>query len=87
MFLILTFVNLQINGDTDNYVTFAELLQKIVNIATGLKTIGMKKDDVVALCSENCSEYIAVTVAASCVGATVTTFNINYTKGIHNIVI
>ncbi|KOB65495.1 hypothetical protein OBRU01_22659, partial [Operophtera brumata] len=51
-------------------MTYKEMLQKIVNIATGLKSTGLKRGDVVGLCSENSSEYIAVTVAASCLGAT-----------------
>lgn len=57
------------------------MLQKIANIATGLKSTGLKRGDVVGLCSDNCSELIAVSVAASCVGATVTAFSIKYTKG------
>lgn len=62
-------------------MSYGETLQKIVNIGCGLRNIGLKKDEVVALCSENCFEFLAATVAASCVGATITAYNMKYTKG------
>lgn len=71
----------QTNGETGQETTYRQLLQEIVNVGTGLKKLGVKRGDVVALCSENKSEYIAAALAVVCCGATITPLNIQYTKG------
>ncbi|KAL0819593.1 hypothetical protein ABMA28_007680 [Loxostege sticticalis] len=68
------------NGETGQETTYRQLLQEIVNVGTGLKKLGVKRGDVVALCSENKSEYIAAALAVVCCGATITPLNIQYTK-------
>lgn len=73
--------NSQINGDTDQKITYRQILQETVNVATGLKRLGVKRGDVVALCSENRDEFIPTALAVVCCGATVTTLNVLYTKG------
>ncbi|XP_072929833.1 luciferin 4-monooxygenase-like [Epargyreus clarus] len=69
-----------INGDSGHKTTYKELLQNVVNVATGLKLLGVKRGDVVALCSENRIEFIVSSMAAICCGATVTTLNPIYSK-------
>ncbi|KAJ8714066.1 hypothetical protein PYW08_007686 [Mythimna loreyi] len=69
-----------INGDTDQKITYRQILQETVNVATGLKRLGVKRGDVVALCSENRDEFIPSALAIVCCGATVTTLNVLYTK-------
>ncbi|XP_075982700.1 luciferin 4-monooxygenase-like [Anticarsia gemmatalis] len=70
----------QINGDTGHKVTTRHILQETVNVATGLQRLGVRRGDVVALCSENRDEYIPAALAVICCGATVTTLNVLYTK-------
>lgn len=74
---------MQINGDTGDKITYAKLLQEIVNIGSGLKRIGVKSGDVVALCSENRYEYLASAIGVVCCGATVTPVNVQYTTGLY----
>ncbi|XP_028160247.1 4-coumarate--CoA ligase 1-like isoform X2 [Ostrinia furnacalis] len=69
-----------IDGETDQKITYNQLLQEIVNFGTGLKKLGVKRGDVVALCSENKMEYISAALAVVCCGATITPLNIHYTK-------
>lgn len=69
-----------INGDTGDKITTRQILEATVNVATGLKKMGVKRGDVIALCSENRDEYIPTALAVLCCGATITTLNILYTK-------
>ncbi|XP_063831313.1 uncharacterized protein LOC135080576 isoform X1 [Ostrinia nubilalis] len=69
-----------IDGETDQKITYNQLLQEIVNFGEGLKKLGVKRGDVVALCSENKMEYISAALAVVCCGATITPLNIHYTK-------
>uniref|UniRef100_A0A2A4JMM7 Luciferin 4-monooxygenase n=2 Tax=Heliothis virescens TaxID=7102 RepID=A0A2A4JMM7_HELVI len=69
-----------INGDTDQRLTLKQILQNTVNVATGLKKLGVRRGDVVALCSENRDEFISAALATICCGATLTTLNVMYTK-------
>ncbi|KAH9639277.1 hypothetical protein HF086_014141 [Spodoptera exigua] len=52
-----------INGDTNQQITFKQILQETVNIATGLTRLGVKRGDVVALCSENRDEFMPTALA------------------------
>ncbi|KOB64895.1 AMP dependent coa ligase [Operophtera brumata] len=51
-----------------------------VNIAVGLKDLGVKPGDVVGVCGDSRSEYIAVAMGAVCCGATATFFNALFTQ-------
>ncbi|XP_047994309.1 4-coumarate--CoA ligase 1-like isoform X2 [Leguminivora glycinivorella] len=68
-----------VNGDTGEEVTFQQILKDVVQIATGLKKFGIKRGDVVAMCSESRVEYITTAIAVICCGATVTAVNLQYT--------
>ncbi|XP_013183419.1 uncharacterized protein LOC106129399 isoform X2 [Amyelois transitella] len=68
-----------INGETGQEITYQQLLKEVVNIGTGLKKIGVKRGDVVGLCSENRFEYLAAAVGIICCGAAATTINVQYT--------
>lgn len=72
---------MQINGNTGEKTTYKELLQRTVDVGNGLKRLGVKRGDVVALCGENKPEYLIAAIAAVCCGATITTLNLMYTKG------
>ncbi|CAH0727344.1 unnamed protein product, partial [Brenthis ino] len=69
-----------INGSTGEEISYKEMAQKIVNVATSLLNLGIKKGDTVAVFSENRIEYILTAIAVYCSGATVTFFNSAYTK-------
>ncbi|XP_073963824.1 luciferin 4-monooxygenase-like isoform X2 [Choristoneura fumiferana] len=69
-----------INGETSETATFQRLLQDVVNISVGLQSIGLKRGDVVGMCSESRIEYITTAIAVICCGATVTAVNLQYTK-------
>ncbi|XP_053614070.1 luciferin 4-monooxygenase-like isoform X2 [Plodia interpunctella] len=68
-----------INGETGQEITYQQLLQESVNIGSGLKKLGVRRGDVVALCSENRYEYLAAAIGVICRGAAVTTVNVEYT--------
>ncbi|KAJ0173594.1 hypothetical protein K1T71_010743 [Dendrolimus kikuchii] len=69
-----------VNGDTGHETRYKYIVQETVNFAAGLQKIGVKKGDVVALSSENRDEFIVAAMAGSICGATITTFNVEYTK-------
>uniref|UniRef100_A0A2A4J232 Luciferin 4-monooxygenase n=1 Tax=Heliothis virescens TaxID=7102 RepID=A0A2A4J232_HELVI len=69
-----------INGMTGERVTFGEMVQLIVNAASSLMRLGVKRDEVVAVCSENRTEFLITSIAAWCSGATVTYLNAAYGK-------
>lgn len=69
-----------INGASGEKLTFGEMTQQIVNIASAIKQLGIGKGDVVAICSENRTEYLTTTIAVLCTGATVTFINSAYSK-------
>lgn len=60
---------------------YSKIIQDAVNVATGLRKLGVKRGDVLAFCSENRDEYIAAAVGAVCCGATITTANMQYSNG------
>ncbi|XP_061728907.1 luciferin 4-monooxygenase-like isoform X1 [Cydia pomonella] len=67
-----------VNGDTGEEVTFQQILNDVVGVATGLKKFGVQRGDVVGLCSESRIEYISTAIAVMCCGATVTAVNLQY---------
>lgn len=72
---------MQINAETGHKTTYSKIFQDTVNTATGLRKLGVKRGDVLAFCSENRDEYIAAALGAVCCGATITTTNMQYSKG------
>ncbi|XP_052737716.1 luciferin 4-monooxygenase-like [Bicyclus anynana] len=69
-----------INGETGVQITFREMVQKIVNIASALTDLGVEIGDVVAIASENRLEYFVSSIAVYCCGGISTFFNNAYTK-------
>lgn len=69
---------LQVNGVTGEELTYKDFAQKIVNAAASLKQLGADVGDVVAVLSENRTEFLISTCGVFCVGATVTFFNTSY---------
>ncbi|RVE50075.1 hypothetical protein evm_005281 [Chilo suppressalis] len=69
-----------INGETGENTTYIKLLQDLVDFGTGLKKLGVKRGDIVALCSENRTEYLVAGIAAITCGACITPLSTHYTK-------
>ncbi|CAB3240784.1 unnamed protein product [Arctia plantaginis] len=69
-----------INGATGETITFGDMVQRIVNTAGALTRLGIKRDDVVGVCSENRMEYLITAIAIWCSGATATFLNSGYSK-------
>ncbi|CAH0592509.1 unnamed protein product [Chrysodeixis includens] len=69
-----------VNGLTGEQTTFGELVQLVVNTAASLIRLGVKRDEVVAVCSENRTEFLITAIAGWCSGATVTFLNSAYGK-------
>ncbi|XP_026319426.1 4-coumarate--CoA ligase 1-like [Hyposmocoma kahamanoa] len=68
-----------INGVTEQHITYAELAQQILNVAASLQRF-LKKNEVVAICSENRIEFIVAAIAALYIGSVVTFINSAYSK-------
>lgn len=71
-------INFKINGETDEQITFGEFAQQVVNLASSLNELGVKKGEVVSICSENREEYLITLIATLYAGATVTFINSEY---------
>ncbi|XP_073950379.1 luciferin 4-monooxygenase isoform X2 [Choristoneura fumiferana] len=71
----------RICGETGNSVTYREILQRSVNLAVALQKLGLKKGDVVALCSENRFEFPITALAIMYCGAVLCTLNVTYSPG------
>ncbi|XP_014372088.2 4-coumarate--CoA ligase 1 [Papilio machaon] len=70
-----------ISAETGESVTYKYLLQCSVNLAEALRSLGLKKGDVVALSSENRFEFVVASHAVIFCGATLSTLNVTYTPG------
>ncbi|XP_063831307.1 luciferin 4-monooxygenase-like [Ostrinia nubilalis] len=68
-----------ISGDTDESVTYRELLQSSVDLAVALQKLGLKKNDVVVVSSENRFEFMITALAVMFSGGVLSVFNITYT--------
>lgn len=66
------------NGKT---YTYKELYESIIRCAGGLKNLGVKKGDVIAVALANRFEFPVIVVAAAICGAILTTCNPTYTVG------
>ncbi|XP_013136653.1 PREDICTED: 4-coumarate--CoA ligase 1-like [Papilio polytes] len=69
-----------INGATDEKLTYGEIAQEAMNLAVSLVKIGVKRGDVIAICSENRREFWSSVIGVICAGGVVTTINTSYTK-------
>lgn len=52
-----------------------------MNVAVSLIRLGVKKGDVIAVSSENRTEFWGTIIAICCTGAIATTINTGYTNG------
>lgn len=75
---------LQISADTEKSMTYRELLQHSVDLAVALRKLGLKKNDVVALSSENRFEFLIAALAVMYNGGILSVLNITYTPGKYN---
>ena len=64
-----------VDGSTGRTLTFGGLLEQVRSVAAGLAELGIRKGDVVALCSPNSPEFAVVFHAVARLGAIVTTAN------------
>ncbi|CAH2056389.1 unnamed protein product, partial [Iphiclides podalirius] len=69
-----------INGVTDEKMTYGDMAQEAMNLAVSLVRLGIRKGDVIAICTENRREFWSTLVGVSCAGAVVTTVNMIYTE-------
>lgn len=69
-----------INGLTDEKVTYGQIAQEAMNVAVSLIRLGVKKGDVIAVSSENRTEFWGTIIAICCTGAIATTINTGYTN-------
>ncbi|XP_060204078.1 4-coumarate--CoA ligase 2 [Lycium barbarum] len=69
-----------ISGNSGKTFTFAETHLICQKIAAGLTDIGIKEGDVIMTFIQNCAEFVFTFLAASMIGAVITTANPFYTK-------
>ncbi|KAJ0170214.1 hypothetical protein K1T71_014142 [Dendrolimus kikuchii] len=67
-----------IDGGTDEAITYKEIAQQSMNFAVSLTRMGVKKDDVVAIFSENRKEFWGAVIGVACAGAVLTPINTAY---------
>lgn len=70
----------KINGMTNEIWTYRDLLNHSILAAKALHGAGLKKDDVVAVISENRHEFPAAAFAAFYLNAIVAPINVTYTE-------
>lgn len=78
--IVLLSIFVQINGETEEQITYREMAQKIVNLASALTDLGVQIGDVVAIASENRLEYFLTSIAVYCCGGISTFYNYANTK-------
>ncbi|XP_049876868.1 uncharacterized protein LOC126374335 [Pectinophora gossypiella] len=69
-----------IDGITGEKITFNELAQKVLNTAASLIQLGVKRRDVVSICSENRIEFMITVFATIYIGAVANFVNCAYSK-------
>ncbi|KAG6445161.1 4-coumarate--CoA ligase 1 [Manduca sexta] len=70
-----------INGATDEFLTFGDILQQAMNFSISLARMGVRKGDVIALCSENREEFWGAVIGVICSGAVLSTVSTAYVEG------
>ena len=68
-----------IDGSTERVITYSELSADVQTIATGLRTLGVTRGDVVAVFGPNSPDYVAMFYGVTSTGAAITSLNV-----IHN---
>lgn len=68
----------QIDGNTDQQITAADLLWESIQLSISLKRIGITVGETVGLFSENRYEFVTVLLATLYLGARITTFSSAY---------
>ncbi|XP_059062432.1 uncharacterized protein LOC131855206 [Achroia grisella] len=66
------------NGATGNVVTYGQIIQEAMNLAVSLTHLGVRKGDVVAVCTENRDEFWGTMLGVICTGAIFTPYNPTY---------
>ncbi|XP_014364060.2 4-coumarate--CoA ligase 1 [Papilio machaon] len=69
-----------INAATEERITYKEMVQAAVNLAVSLVRLGVKKGDVIGVCTENRLENWSIVMAVASTGAIVTPISIGYVK-------
>ena len=69
----------QVNGITGETLTYRDVDKTVRHVASGLRRLGVRRNDVVACVSPNSHDYIFVLFGAMCNGAPVATVNPSYT--------
>ncbi|XP_068621821.1 luciferin 4-monooxygenase-like [Battus philenor] len=69
-----------VNAVTDEGLTYDDILQSSLNIAVSLIKMGVKKGDVVGICSETQLENWPTIIGIACTGAAVTPFSNGFSK-------
>ncbi|XP_052868110.1 uncharacterized protein LOC128274065 [Anopheles cruzii] len=68
-----------IDGVTGESLTYHQLLERSLKLANRLHRLGLKRNTVVGICSENCLQFPIVTFATIMLGGTVLPLNPSYT--------
>ncbi|XP_043274154.1 luciferin 4-monooxygenase [Venturia canescens] len=69
-----------INAETKEQITYQEILEQSVQLAVYLSNEGLKKDDRIAICSENCLNFMIPICSAMYLGVASCPLNPNYSK-------
>ncbi|KAM3955050.1 LOW QUALITY PROTEIN: luciferin 4-monooxygenase-like [Aphomia sociella] len=68
-----------INAATHEIYTFGRMVQDSMNVAVSLTHMGVRKGDVIAICTENRTEFWSAVLGTVCTGAILSTVNPGYT--------
>lgn len=74
-------ITFQVCGESEQSVTYQDILQKSVNLAAALQKLGLKKGDIVSLSCENRFEFTAASLAVIFCGGILSTLNVTYSPG------
>lgn len=72
---------LQVDVITGKKATFNSVLEESCRLAIGLKGLGIKSGDVVAIACENRLEYVVVALSVLYIGAIIAPLNPTYVVG------
>lgn len=72
---------LQVDVANGKTYSFSQLKEYAIKIASGLRKLGYKKGDVIAVHATNCAEYAILLLAIPAAGLTITTTNPAFTSG------
>lgn len=75
----------KINVCTKRSIKYDEIIEKSVMCAVALKKLGVKKNDVVLIMSENCFEFLYTVLGTWYIGAVVNPINPMYNVREYNI--